>query len=359
MESRRNAIVVPEVIFAILAGSIVFWRIINNVVLKRLFRLADLLIFLALVSNLVALSCSSLSTQYGLGRHIYDPSITPEMLETCLRWIWIGEATNLIAMLFAKLSIASFLLYLDFAPGYKIAMWIAVGIVLVCNGAVALTSIFGSCDPISLNWNMKQPGQCWDPVINKICTYVQSGSNIVTDILYTSVPIFYLSTVKLGANVQWGLRIVLLFGLIATICSVVKIAVAGKMFNTHDATWDAVDLSIWSTAEVNVCIIAACLPPLRSQFDSFLRRFFGLAFSRSTNRSRPTYGSHSIALQTQSKSHRTVIEVEAQDFGSERSILPPDDVEDGIIRKTRQVQVKYEEQGRDGTYSPELYAGRQ
>lgn len=49
MESRRNAIVIPEVIFAILSGSIVFWRVINNVVLKRLFRLADLLIFLALV----------------------------------------------------------------------------------------------------------------------------------------------------------------------------------------------------------------------------------------------------------------------------------------------------------------------
>ncbi|KAI5256355.1 hypothetical protein E4T42_01622 [Aureobasidium subglaciale] len=353
MESRQNAIVIPEVIFAILAGSIVFWRIINNVVLKNLYRLADLLIFLALVMTI------SLSTQYGLGRHIYDPSITPDMLVTCLRWIWIGEATNLISMLFAKLSIAAFLLYLDFAPGYKIAMWFTVGIVLVCNGAVALTSIFGSCSPVSLNWNMNQPGQCWDPRINKICTYVQSGSNIVTDILYTSVPIFYLSTVKLGANVQWGLRIVLLFGLIATVCSVVKIAVAGKMFNTHDPTWDAVDLSIWSTAEVNVCIIAACLPPLRSQFDSFLRRCFGMAFSKSTNRSRPTYGSQSIALQTHSKSHRTVIEVEAQDFGSERSILPPDDVEDGIIRKTRQVQVKYEEHGRDGAYSPDHYDGRQ
>ncbi|KAI5206715.1 hypothetical protein E4T39_02323 [Aureobasidium subglaciale] len=225
MENRQNAIVIPEVIFAILAGSIVFWRIINNVVLKRSYRLADLLIFLALVmihvSNLVALSCSSLSTQYGLGRHIYDPSITPDRLVTCLRWIWIGEATNLISMLFAKLSIAAFLLYLDFAPGYKIAMWFTVGIVLACNGVVALTSIFGSCAPVSLNWNKNQPGQCWDPHVNKICTYVQSGrdhflslaSNIVTDILYTSVPIFYLSTVKLKANVQWGLRIVLLFGL--------------------------------------------------------------------------------------------------------------------------------------------------
>jgi hypothetical protein len=194
MESRQNAIVIPEVIFAILAGSLVLWRIVNNVVLKRLFRLADFLIFLAVVclhtvldsskaditqvSNLVALACSSLSTQYGLGRHIYDPFITPDKLQTCLRWIWIGEATNLISMLFAKLSIAAFLLYLDFAPGYKIAMWITVGIVIVCNGAVALTSIFGSCNPVSLHWNINQPGQCWKPEISKIATYVQSGKDI-------------------------------------------------------------------------------------------------------------------------------------------------------------------------------------
>lgn len=84
-----------------------------------------------------------------------------------------------------------------------------------------------------------------------------------------------------------------------------------------------------------------------------------MAFSRSTNRSRPTYGSQSIALQTQSKSHRTIIEVEAQDFGSERSILAPDDVEDGIIRKTRQVQVEYEEHGHDGTYTVDPYTARQ
>lgn len=93
-----------------------------------------------------------------------------------MRSIYIGEATNLIAMLFAKLSIASFLLYLDFAPGYKITMWIAVGIVLLCNGAVALTSIFGACNPISLNWDESQPGQCWKPAVSKICTYVQSSN---------------------------------------------------------------------------------------------------------------------------------------------------------------------------------------
>jgi hypothetical protein len=58
MESRQNAIVIPEVIFAILAGSLVLWRIINNVVLKRLFRLADLLIFLAMVCLLALLNSS-------------------------------------------------------------------------------------------------------------------------------------------------------------------------------------------------------------------------------------------------------------------------------------------------------------
>lgn len=50
MESRQNDVLVPEVVFAILSGTVVFWRIFNNAVLKRFFRLADLLIFLALVS---------------------------------------------------------------------------------------------------------------------------------------------------------------------------------------------------------------------------------------------------------------------------------------------------------------------
>lgn len=129
------------------------------------------------VADLIALACSSLSTRYGLGKHITDPSITPERLELALFWIYVGEATNLIAMLFAKLSIAAFLLYLDFAPGYKITMWITVGIVLVCNGAVSMTSIFAACNPISLNWNMNQSGQCWEPSVNQVCTYVQSGKS--------------------------------------------------------------------------------------------------------------------------------------------------------------------------------------
>ena len=64
MESRQSAIVIPEVIFAILAGSLVFWRIVNNVALKRLFRLADLLIFLAMVMLTCHLSRCLMLTLY-------------------------------------------------------------------------------------------------------------------------------------------------------------------------------------------------------------------------------------------------------------------------------------------------------
>jgi hypothetical protein len=49
MENRQSAIVGPEVIFAILSGTFVFWRIFNNAVMKGMLKLADILIFMALV----------------------------------------------------------------------------------------------------------------------------------------------------------------------------------------------------------------------------------------------------------------------------------------------------------------------
>jgi hypothetical protein len=93
----------------------------------------------------------------------------------CLRLIWVAELTNLVSMLFAKLSIGAFLLYFDFSRGYKVLVWSTVGIVIVCNGVVSLTSIIGSCDPIALNWDMRIPGKCWEPIVSKICVYIQSS----------------------------------------------------------------------------------------------------------------------------------------------------------------------------------------
>lgn len=95
-------------------------------------------------------------------------------------------------------------------------------------------------------------------------------------------------------------------------------------------------------AEVNVAIFAACLPPLRSQFDLILRRFVGTTLKSSQGRMSKTV---SFALQHRTKTGteiRTGTGVHNNDYGSESSILPPHGDDHGIM-KTVNVRVSDEE----------------
>ncbi|KAL1311509.1 hypothetical protein AAFC00_001632 [Neodothiora populina] len=338
MESRQSMLLGVSIFLPILPSLIVLWRVFTNVVIKRYYKIADLLIFLAMASSTSGLACCAQSAVYGLGRHIFDPAFAPADRVNALRFIWYAEVLNLLGMFLAKLSIATFLLYLDFTKKYRIVIWSTIALVVICNGAVAMTSILAACDNVALNWDMTLPGKCWPRSVNMICGFVQSCTNMVTDIIYSAVPILYLAAVQLPPRVQWGLRVVFVFGIFATICSIVKLSHLKALMMTKDPTWDSVDLTIWSSAEVCVAIFAACLPPLRSQFDSLCRRFIDNTVRSSRGRSART---ESIALQSRTKTG-TGIRNHDNDYGSEMSILSPQDGNDGIT-KTVNVHVVDEE----------------
>lgn len=196
MESRQDTILVVVIILPILPSLFILWRLYASIVVrKQYYKFADFLIFLALVrvengssedcpkltiskvSNLIALGCTGRSAYYGLGKHVTDPTFTPHAMVEALRYIYIGEVTNLLAMLFAKLSIAWFLLYLDFAKRYKLIIWSTIAIIITINGVLSMVSILANCDNIALNWNTTLEGSCWPRSVNTICGYIQSSES--------------------------------------------------------------------------------------------------------------------------------------------------------------------------------------
>ena len=92
-----------------------------------------------------------------------------------MRQLYIAEVLNLISMFFTKLSIATFLMYLDFAKRYKVIIWLTIVIIFAINGIMTLVTILGSCNPIVLNWDKSGPGSCWPRSVNAIATYIQSS----------------------------------------------------------------------------------------------------------------------------------------------------------------------------------------
>lgn len=74
----------------------------------------------------------------------------------------------------------------------------------------------------------------------------------------------------------------------ATICSIFKTVELRTIFTTHDPTWDGVNLTIWSQAELSLGIMIASLPPLRKALIGVFHRI--LPSTLTGSRKTPMYG---------------------------------------------------------------------
>ncbi|KAG8626164.1 hypothetical protein KVT40_006565 [Elsinoe batatas] len=317
--NRQPILIAMMIFFSALTLIFVIWRLAVTFYIKRRGSLSDALIVIAVALNITANMHTTLSTYHGQGFHSYDPSISYEDLVTCLRLIWYAQWSNIWSMFFLKASISAYLLQLNFSPKYRAIIWCSVAMIMVCNFIFPTISLFGSCRPISYRWNKAQGGQCWPAIVDSISGYQQSVANIITDIVYSASPLVYLSSVQLPKSTQWGLRAVFLFGLIGTGCSIAKLTQLHVLSTSTDFLWDAVNLSLWSVAEVGVGIFAACLPPLRSFFNKLLRRLFPTTLTGSRSKSHQLYG-RSFEMKKQVSVDASA-SAPQEDYSSERSIL--------------------------------------
>ncbi|KAF2157056.1 hypothetical protein K461DRAFT_9914 [Myriangium duriaei CBS 260.36] len=272
--NRRPVLDSVLTFFSALSLIVVFARVAVARRTKRRLVLSDYLIGLSMALGITANSCSTAATSYGNGFHMNDPSMTKPGLRICLKLIFTAQVTNILSMFFLKASISAFLLPLNFSPKYQKTIWISVVWILLFNFAFPVVTLFASCKPLSLRWDRDQPGTCWSFKLDSVAGYLQGGTNIVTDIVFSAAPVLYLASVQLPRSTQWGLRAVFLFCLIGTICSIIKLTELHVLETSKDFLWDAVDLTLLSAAEVGIGIVAACLPPLRSFFNTWLRRIF-------------------------------------------------------------------------------------
>jgi len=73
-------------------------------------------------------------------------------------------------------------------------------------------TLFG-CSPLEANWNFAyKPRKCWARGTLEL-SYTQGISNIITDVVYMTAPLVYLSRVQLSRKTQLGIRIVFLLSL--------------------------------------------------------------------------------------------------------------------------------------------------
>ncbi|RMZ86506.1 hypothetical protein DV736_g6268, partial [Chaetothyriales sp. CBS 134916] len=110
-----------------------------------------------------------------------------------------------------------------------------------------------------------------------ICTPLRKMGNIVTDLLFTLGPLYYVSTVKVSMYNKWALRGVFLIGLLATVCAIAKATQLPQITKKNtDPTYAPVTLTILVIAEYSAGLFAASLPALKATFERVLSRLYGI-----------------------------------------------------------------------------------
>ncbi|KAF7558016.1 hypothetical protein G7Z17_g316 [Cylindrodendrum hubeiense] len=205
-----------------------------------------------------------------------------------------------------KISILLFYLKIFPGAGFRIACFIFIGLNVAYFIAFELVSIF-QCTPIEGAW------RAWDKEFPAECRNINMQGwmaaiiNIVLDLGTLILPLRELWRL----NMSWRkkIQIILMFcvGFFVTIVSIVRLQSLASYATTHNITQDYVEVGYWSTIEVPVGIICACMPAIRSLFSQMFPKVFG-----STARSKPGYAdisNQSKPISSSKASYQTTIQV--------------------------------------------------
>ncbi|KAK4494850.1 hypothetical protein PRZ48_014206 [Zasmidium cellare] len=196
--------------------------------------------------------------KYGMGRHA--STLTADDKIRSLIWFWISIWVYYLALGFAKLSILlQYMRIFENIPKFKVACWTVIAVVAIFTLWTFFTAMF-LCQPIHHFWNPDGPGKC----LNKLVLwFFNSSFNIVTDIATAILPLPVLKSLNLPRKQRYMLMGVLSLGGAVCVISIVRFHSLYAIAISEDPSWDNPLAALWATLEVNVGIIASCLPTLK------------------------------------------------------------------------------------------------
>ncbi|CAF9925812.1 hypothetical protein IMSHALPRED_006787 [Imshaugia aleurites] len=218
----------------------------------------DWLILAGLFFTLGVVICALLGVRYGSGRHtilLKNPADIGKLLLS-------GE----VIWGFAISTIKGSLLYLYYriffvSRKFTIALCV-VGVFVVCY---CLTQSFASifqCMPVDSNWTIGVKHYC---VNTDLGATIIAGLNVLTDfaILILPMPLLYQLQKPLKERIQ--IMGMFLLGGLVCFASIYRCVLTHEISYT-DPAWTDVRATIWTTVELCIGVLSACLPTMRPLF---------------------------------------------------------------------------------------------
>ncbi|KAH6669046.1 hypothetical protein B0J14DRAFT_156097 [Halenospora varia] len=345
---RKWQVISVDIVFTVFCTALAIWRLVVRRRIRPRLWLSDYILIGAILLNTAGNAMGIMFAISGQGRLDHDPFLTVEQKRIANRYNFVAAILNVYAMFLIKLSICSYLLYLNFSKSFRIIIWISVFVVVICNFMIPATIHWGQCRPVAFRWDTRVKGSCWPLAVRLACSYTQAGANIGTDLVFAASPLVYIQQIQLPKRTIWGVRFVFLFAIVGTSLSIAKLFDLRRVLTLKENfLHESVSLSILSVAEVGVGIITACLPPLRKTFDELLSKImpetvWETYFTDGETRTQRSQNYAMPLFAFGSKPSNGTTATTTSDGESQRAIVTEEDVDDTheVLGKTTLITVE-------------------
>ncbi|KAK8091707.1 hypothetical protein PG997_002068 [Apiospora hydei] len=206
---------------------------------------------------------------YGAGRH-FQYIQPPEHVAIGLHLNFATQPMCLVALTLTKVSVGVFLVRLVPTKNYRVFIHAIIAFTVLSSTAGFLT-VFFQCRPLSFNWDNTVPGgKCIPARDLKIATYFNSILSAATDLIFALLPIPMLINVQLNWKAKSAIIGILSLGVFATAAAIAKMMYLSNYGKYGDLLFDSADITIWTTIEIAVAMIAGSIPCLKPLFKKIL-----------------------------------------------------------------------------------------
>ncbi|MCJ1466197.1 hypothetical protein MMC07_004816 [Pseudocyphellaria aurata] len=298
----------------------------------------DYTIVLAQFMNIATFIVQILLVTHGFGRHVYYLPL--QNVVNVGLYFQIAEILYSLNSAVIKISACLVLLRIMARASSKHLRWLIyflMGILTVLCIATAIV-VLVQCLPIQAAWDPRIEGKCWSLSQSLKLGYAQNAWSILSDLACAGFPIIILWKLRINQRTKYALWFIMGLGLLSAICCMVKL-VHLRDVATGDISYSGVNVNICAVLELNIGIIACCIPALQPLVKSLS--------STLGSRSRPGVSSTSVLgprpdlTANRSRSRHQKM---ASDDGTEQ-VLPTRDGQG--IRKTTDVALFYHRPGSD------------
>ncbi|KAB2103630.1 hypothetical protein AG0111_0g8352 [Alternaria gaisen] len=285
------------------------------------------------LATLIAAIPSAIITVFGtvkngLGQDLW--ALTPTEITQMLQYFYIMAWLYFLQLTLLKLTLLFF--YIRVFPSKEVQrlLWGTVIFTVLWGLAFIIVAVF-QCRPIHYfwtKWDGMHEGTCLE--INAI-TASNAAISIALDFWILGIPLWQLWGLKLHWKKKVGVALMFCVGTFVTVVSILRLQALVHFAASSNVSWEFYDVSVWSTIEICVGIMCACLPTLRL----LLVKLFPI-LGGSSVRSRQQYYNYGSGneLKNVSQKHKSYNMNTSAAISSPRTESFDDKIEDGIRVKT-------------------------